>query len=73
MVYSGVLFIETENPYGRETKKDGGLFGTLKNNAGEHGYGLKSVKRTIGAYRGSMEVSSDSGIFKVQITIPDKS
>ena len=44
---------------------------STKKNPRLHGFGLKNVKRVLAKYNGEMELSSDNGIFKVSIIMPN--
>lgn len=56
-----------ENP---ELKFSDGLPVTMKNADEGHGYGLKSVKKAVEKYDGTMDVSAKENLFCVTIVIP---
>lgn len=47
-----------------------GLPVTMKKEGEGHGYGLKSVKKTVEKYNGVMNVSVNDHLFKVTMIIP---
>ena len=70
----GGLLINIENSFDGEIKyADGGneeekLLATLKND-GEHGYGLKNVRKSVEKYNGHMDIRFDNNIFYVGILL----
>ncbi len=47
-----------------------GLPATSKNSREGHGYGLKSIRRAVEKYHGTLEVSTEQHIFSLNILIP---
>lgn len=47
-----------------------GTFQTTKQNAQEHGFGLKSVRMAVEQYKGEMKVYAKNGVFNVNILLP---
>ena len=51
----------------------GGMPLTSKSDASGHGFGLKSIRLIAEKYDGILDVSTDGGVFTVQISIPARS
>lgn len=63
-----LLYIVIENPYDEKyIKSINGVLKSVKTNALEHGYGLKSVKRVIKKYNGEFSIIQSEGRFKVKL------
>lgn len=63
--------IQVANPYLGPALREGQLPKTSKDNSRhEHGYGLRSIRALSEQYGGGMEVSTEGGIFTVQVLIP---
>lgn len=54
----GILAVEVRNPFGGQLS--GGLPKTTKQDAANHGYGLRSIQE-IAKYGGSMEIRQEEG------------
>ncbi|MCM1190195.1 MAG: GHKL domain-containing protein [Muribaculaceae bacterium] len=70
----GVLKIRIENsflPAGlvKEGKQENSRFLTTKKANGQHGIGLKSVKKIVETYNGTMEVTSQNELFCVSLIL----
>lgn len=64
------LLLKIMNPYNGILKSDTrGEYITTKENARNHGIGLKSVKKAVQKYNGLVEINSENGIFRVQILL----
>ena len=66
-----LLLIQVENYYENEnlTFSDG-LPVTTKSAKDGHGYGLKSVRRCVEKYHGSLDVSAENNLFRLTIILP---
>ena len=62
--------IQVTNPYHGRILAAGELPATSKENAGDHGFGLKSIRWIAQKYGGTMVCSADENLFTLQITIP---
>lgn len=62
-----VLFIRTANPYTGEIEKNGDVIKSTKDDAENHGLGLKSVKNSIKKYNGIMDIDFSENIFEVNL------
>lgn len=67
---SGFLMCNIYNNYGGEVEFESGLPLTTKKDKSEHGYGFKSIKHVVAKYDGELAVSSDKGVFNVNIVFP---
>lgn len=71
----GILRVEIENSYVpnrivKETQSGGDIvFRTTKTSMGEHGIGLKNVKKIVEKYNGEMEVVTQDDIFSVNLIL----
>lgn len=71
----GVLKIRMENSFlsaglvTQEERGSGSTFLTTKKEKGQHGIGLKSVRKIVEAYHGTMEVSSQKELFCVNLIL----
>ena len=64
------LLLKIMNPYNGILKCGArGEYITTKENAKNHGVGLKSVKKAVQKYNGLVEINSENGIFQVQILL----
>jgi hypothetical protein len=66
------IIIRIENYFEGRLDFKGGLPLTTKGDAGNHGYGLKSMKQAVQKYGGNLRVDADKNCFKVSILIPLK-
>ena len=67
----GTLFLKIENPFDGALKfKDdsGGKLASIKH-GGEHGYGLRNVKKSVDKYNGEIKISTANNIFSVNILL----
>lgn len=64
----GFVRIETENYFDGTVQYENGLPVSSKG-CDEHGYGMKSIRRIVEKYRGSMEISTENGMFAVAIVL----
>lgn len=67
--YGGV-YITEDNPYEGELNYKGGKIITDKKDKQFHGYGLISIKNTVDRYGGVMKITTENGIFRLQILFP---
>ena len=66
-----LLLIQIENYYENpELKFENGYPLTSKKSDKGHGYGLKSVRKTVEKYGGSMDISAENHLFQITIVIP---
>lgn len=65
----GVLFVRVQNSYGGKLEKKEEKFLSTKANRENHGIGLRSVKRVVDAYQGTMEIDHDSNMFEVRLIL----
>lgn len=64
------LFIDIKNAYEGDLKiDDEQQFLTTKEDANEHGLGLKNVMKTIEKYKGDVKINAEDGIFDVQVIL----
>lgn len=64
----GFVRIETENYFDGTLQYENGLPVSSKG-GDEHGYGMKSIRRIVEKYRGSMEISTENGMFTAAIVL----
>ena len=67
--HKGMLFICVQNSYQGKLEKDGSGFLSTKADKENHGIGLRSVKRVVDTYQGTMEIEHSENIFKVKIML----
>lgn len=65
-----ILVIQIQNYYESKLEFEGGLPLTTKEDKGEHGYGMKSIRYTAEKYNGTITVGAENQIFTLQILIP---
>lgn len=63
----GILYITTKNTYDGHVKKAEGDILSGKN--GEHGYGLKNIRRIVEKYDGEVKIDYDDEKFEVSIAM----
>lgn len=66
---NSMLFISCENPYEGELAKQDGELKTTKKDTAKHGIGLFSVRQVCRKYKGSMEVETEDGLFRISILL----
>lgn len=64
------LLIRIENYCESPVTFDSGMPVTTKADRRMHGYGVKSIKRTVERYRGHLDVEQDENWFRIQALIP---
>ena len=64
------LMINIMNPIGSRLDFEGDLPVTTKTRNGYHGFGLKSIRHTVGKYNGFMKIDTAENIFSLKILIP---
>lgn len=64
------LVIHVINPLEENLQFEEGLPISTKNNKGEHGFGLKSIRHTVKKYDGVLNVKVKDGCFELKILIP---
>lgn len=62
--------IQVTNPYSGAAIAPGELPGTHKDDPLYHGFGLKSIRYLSEKYGGTMEISTDGGLFALQVLLP---
>lgn len=67
---SFAIYINCKNPYQGEIAFQNGLPISKKQNSIYHGFGTKSIKKTIKKYGGILEFSTKDEVFEIQIMIP---
>lgn len=69
IVRGGYLVIKTENPCEKLSVRDNRFFRTSKENASEHGYGLKLVEQIAEKYHGQVSVKQEQTRFIVSVLL----
>lgn len=67
---SGLVVFQFENYYEGELALSDGLPQTTKEQAGEHGYGLRSIRYTVEKYGGCMTIHPEGHLFLLRVSIP---
>ena len=67
---NGFLMMRFENYYEEDIIFRDGLPITTKSDNHYHGYGIKSIKKTIEGYNGNLSISTDNNWFVMKILIP---
>lgn len=67
---SGLVIFQFENYYEGELALFDGLPQTTKEQAGEHGYGLRSIQYTVEKYGGYMTIHPEGHLFLLRVSIP---
>lgn len=62
-----VLYISVYNTFDGKINKEQGKIFSRKKDAEQHGVGLENVKRIVDKYNGTMQMSYDNEIFKIDI------
>ena len=67
--------ISVANPVADAPRKNGGVFVTSKDDADNHGFGLKSIESTVAKYGGEMLCKCEEGVFTrvVRLNSPARS
>ena len=66
----GFALVKIENRYAGEVRFDGKDLITTKNNKDYHGYGVKSIRRTVEKYDGTVTIRTEDGWFLLSILFP---
>lgn len=64
----GMVSIHIENPFSGEIVMENGLPKSQRD-ASFHGFGMKSMERTVEKYGGTMAINTDNGIFSLDILL----
>lgn len=64
------LMINIMNPIGNRVEFEGELPVSTKTKNGYHGFGLKSIRHTVGKYNGFMKIDTAENIFSLKILMP---
>ena len=63
----GRVIISVKNTYSTPVKYTNGEIVTSKTGAGNQGYGLKNIRKSVDKYEGYMEIDHSEGVFSVDI------
>lgn len=66
----GLVLVKIENRYAGEVRFDGKDLLTTKNNKDYHGYGVKSIRKTVEKYDGTVTIRTEDGWFLLSILFP---
>ena len=66
----GLVLVKIENRYAGEVRFDGKDLMTTKNNKDYHGYGVKSIRKTVEKYDGTVTIRTEDGWFLLSILFP---
>ncbi len=66
----GAAFIQVENYFDHPIHTEGGGFQTTKEDAENHGFGLRSIRSITERYGGTLDVETQGGRFLLSILIP---
>ncbi len=69
---AGFIYIEQNNYFSGELKKENNKIVTIKEDKDFHGFGLKSIKDIVNYYDGIVTFDADNNIFNLRILIPIK-
>jgi len=64
-----LVSIHVENYYSGDVRFENGLPQTSKNTY-YHGFGMKSMERIVNSYQGTMNITAENGLFKLDILLP---
>jgi hypothetical protein len=67
-----LVLIRFENYLEKDLKFEGGFPLSTKINRNEHGYGIKSIKKIISKYNGTMRINAENNWFCLYLLIPFK-
>lgn len=65
------LYLEMENPYAGNLRKQGKNYLTTKENRKEHGLGLRIVESIVKRHNGQMLIDDKNNYFKVKVLLYD--
>ena len=68
----GFTHVKIENRYAGEVRFDGKDLLTTKNNKDYHGYGVKSIRKTVEKYDGTVSIRTENGWFVLSILFPQQ-
>ena len=68
-VRAGVAYIKIENPYTGGPLRSGEALRTTKADAASHGYGMRSIKKTLSKYGGAMCWEASDGVFRLYMEL----
>ena len=67
----GMLAIKISNPCGKSSRMEYSVFpSTTKADRKNHGYGLRSIEKSVQRYGGNMEIGQKEGVFELFCCIP---
>ncbi len=66
----GFMVIRIENYFGGSLAFEDGLPVTTKKDKDYHGFGVKSIRRSVEQYNGAMTISTENGWFRLKLLIP---
>ena len=64
-----LFYISCENPFYGELKQKGEKILSTKKEFGSHGFGLTRIKDTAKRYGGTVNITTENGIFRIEILI----
>lgn len=65
-----LVILQIENYYGHELQFQDGLPRSSKGDDAYHGFGIKSIRRTVEKYNGSVSIHTEDNIFVLSIVFP---
>ena len=66
----GAVFIQVENYFAHDLRKDKERIISTKKDARNHGFGLESIRQIAMRYGGSMDISTEDNLFTLSILLP---
>ena len=67
----GGVSVHTENYFEGDVRVEGGVVETSKKDKNNHGFGMKSMRKIVEKYGGTMDVVIADDMFQVDIRLPD--
>lgn len=67
-----IIFISIKNTYNGTVQYENGNLMTIKENSGNHGYGLENVRECVNKYHGEMYIIAGETIFTTNISLRNK-
>ncbi|MBP3854163.1 MAG: GHKL domain-containing protein [Ruminiclostridium sp.] len=64
-----MVYIACENPFSGEIRRENGRIITAKADSSAHGYGLARVSEVAAKYGGTVRISTENNIFRIEILI----
>ena len=66
----GAAFIQVENYFAHPVQLEHGMPRTTKPDPENHGFGISSIRSVAQRYGGTMDISTEDGIFLLSVLIP---